>query len=101
MMQFGLVALSPPGEITVLARAAFGIVVLFVAIVPVVRGIWTSLRTRPDSDDRPDLDALWERYRRGEISWDEYLREEVEGVRGLLQTKKNPPGSSMSNDITS
>ncbi len=96
MMQFGLIALSPPGETTMLARAVFGIVVLFVGVVPVVRGIWSSLRAR--SGDSPDLDALWERYKRGEISWDEYLRGKIEGARGLAGTKSESLSNSTSDD---
>jgi hypothetical protein len=38
-----------------------------------------------------DLDVLWQRYKRGEISWDDYLRGEVEGVRGLVGTRAEPP----------
>ncbi len=81
-MQFGLIAPSPASEITTLARAAFGVVLLLCMVVPVARVIWSSLRTRPESGDPPNLDELWERYRRGEISWDEYLREEAGRRRG-------------------
>jgi uncharacterized membrane protein len=77
-MQFGLIALGPAGGIATLSRVAFGVVILFLA-VPVLRAMW-SLRTRRSlSEDSPDLDALWKRYTRGEISWDEYARAEVSG----------------------
>jgi len=85
-MQVGLTILSPAGGITVLARALFVIVLLCLA-VPAVAGVWVSLqrRTKRDSEsgEALDLDALPELYERGEISWDEFLRGEVEGVRGL------------------
>ena len=85
-MQVGLTILSPAGGITVLARALFVIVLLCLA-VPAVVGVWASLqrRTRRNSEsgETLDLDALRELYERGEISWDEFLRGEVEGVRGL------------------
>jgi hypothetical protein len=100
-MQFGLIALSPAGEITMLARAAFGVVLLLCVAVPVVRGIWSSLRARPESDDSLDLDELWARYRQGEISWDEYLRGKVEGARGLVGTKAESPGNSTPDDVAS
>jgi len=84
-MQVGLTILSPAGGITVLARALFVLVLLCLA-VPAV-GVWVSMhrRTRRDSEsgETLDLDALRELYKRGEISWDEFLRGEVEGVRGL------------------
>ncbi len=100
-MQFGLIAVSPAGEVTLLARAALGIVVLLVAIITVVRGIWSALQPRSTSDDSPDLDTLWERYRQGEISWDEYLRGEIEGKREPVRTKEGQPDSSLASDLTS
>jgi hypothetical protein len=81
-----------------LARAAFGIVLLLCLGLPVIRGIWSSLQTRPDSDDSLDLDELWKLYRRGEISWDEYLRGKVEGARGLVGTKAESLSNPTSND---
>jgi|SRR5215210_1092709 len=88
-MQFGLIALSPAGEITMLARAAFGVVLLLCVAVPVGRGIWSSLRAGPESDDSLDLDELWELYRQGEISWDEYLRGKIAVARGWSGRRRN------------
>jgi hypothetical protein len=96
-MHFGLIVLSLVGEIAMLARAAFGIMILCLAI-PVLRAMWSSLRTRPRSDDLPDLDALWTRYKRGEISWDEYLRGKIEGARGLAGTKAESLSNSTSDN---
>src|ERR671938_460553 len=92
-MQFGLIASSPASEITTLARAAFGVVLLLCMAVPVARAIWSSLRSGPESDDSPGLDELWERYKRGEISWDEYLREEAGRARGMIGSNENPSGN--------
>jgi uncharacterized membrane protein len=76
-MLSGLIALAPAGGMAMLARAVFGIVILCMA-VPIIHRMWSSSRTRrPESDDSPDLNALWERYKRGEISWDEYTQAEV------------------------
>jgi uncharacterized membrane protein len=76
-MLSGLIALAPAGGMAMLARAVFGIVILCMA-VPMIHRTWSSLRTRrPESGDSPDLNALWERYKRGEISWDEYIQAEV------------------------
>lgn len=100
-MQLGLVALSPAGEISMLARAAFGIVLLLCLGIPVIRGIWSSLRTGPESDDSIDLDELWALYKRGEISWDEYLRGKVEGARGLVGTKAQSSSDAASDDVAS
>jgi hypothetical protein len=97
-MHFGLIVLSLVGEIAMLARAAFGIMILCLAI-PVLRAMWSSLRTRPRSGDSPDLDALWKRYKRGEISWDEYLRCEVEGVRRAGLDRGGPSSNSASDDV--
>jgi len=100
-MQLGLVALNPAGEITMLARAAFGIVLLLCLGLPVIRGIWSSLRAGPGSDDSLDLDELWALYRRGEISWDEYLRGKVEGARGLAGTKAQSSSDRASDEVAS
>ena len=98
-MQFPLIALSPVTEIPLLARAAFGVVLLFCVAVPAVSGIWSSLRTRPEFEDSLDLDELWKLYRRGEISWDEYLRGKVEGARGIVGTKAESLSNSASDDV--
>ena len=86
-MQVGLIMWDPVGGIATLARTAFGVAILCTA-VPVVARRWSSLRrtTRRDveSGESVDLDALWGLYKRGEISWDEYLRGKVEGGRGLI-----------------
>jgi hypothetical protein len=100
-MQLGLVALSPAGEIMMLVRAAFGIVLLLCLGIPVISGIWSSLRTRPESDDSVDLDELWALYRQGEISWDEYLRGKVEGARGLVGTKAQSSSDAASDEVAS
>jgi hypothetical protein len=100
-MQLALVALNPAGEITMLARAAFGIVLLLCLGVPAISGIWSSLRTRTESDDSIDLDELWALYRRGEISWDEYLRGKVEGARGLVGTKAQSSSAAASDEAAS
>jgi|SRR5215203_3802829 len=99
-MHFGFVMLSPVGEGAMLARAALGIVIPCLAI-PVLHAMWSSLRTRSESADSPDLDALWKRYRRGEISWDEYLRCEVEGVQRSGLDKGGPSRNFGSDSITS
>lgn len=69
-MQFELVALGPAGGIAPLFRVAFGVVTLWVA-VPVLRGMWSLRKRRLRCGGSPDLDALWKRYTRGEISWDQ------------------------------
>ena len=69
MAGFGLVGLGP-GEIAALARVAFGGAVLYAAFA-VLRGMRASRRRNETADPRA-LDALWERYERGEISWEEY-----------------------------
>jgi hypothetical protein len=70
-----------------LARIALGLVILGMA-VPVVARRWSRLpRTigrDAESGESLNLDALWELYKRGEISWDEYLRGKIEGNRGLI-----------------
>jgi hypothetical protein len=100
-MQFAIIALSPASEIPLLARAAFGVVLLFCVAVPAVSGIRSSLRDRPDLEDSLDLDELWKLYRRGEISWDDYLRGKIEGARGLAGTKAEWLSSSSSDDASS
>lgn len=59
-----------PGEIAAVARVALGVVALYGAFL-VVRAIRAS-RKPNESADPQILDALWERYERGEISWEEY-----------------------------
>ena len=85
-MQFGLVMSSPAGVVTMFARALFALVLLCLT-VPAVAGVWVSMHRRTRKDSEPgeslDLDALWKLYKRGEISWDEYLRGKAEGMRGL------------------
>jgi len=66
-----MIASSPASEIMVLARTTFGIVLLMCVAVPAFRRMLSSLRTGPESNNSPDLADLWERYRQGEISWDE------------------------------
>ncbi len=99
-MEFGSIILSPAGGIATLARVAFGIVILCLA-VPVVYTMWSSLRTRSESGASPDLDALWKRYRRGEISWDEYLQRKVEGMQVARQDERGLLSNPGSNDVTS
>jgi hypothetical protein len=94
-MQSGLIALSPASEIALsLAQATFGIVLLLCIAVPAIRGMWSSLRIRPGYDHSPDLNELWKHSGRGEISWDEYLRDKIEGARGLAgrnkESSRNP-----------
>ena len=52
-----------------LARAVAGGGILFSALY-IVREIRN--RVSSNSEDSQTLDQLWERYERGEISWDEY-----------------------------
>jgi uncharacterized membrane protein len=56
-------------EITMLTRAVAGGGILFSALY-IVREIRN--RVSSNSEDSQTLDELWERYERGEISWDEY-----------------------------
>ncbi len=56
---------------------------------------------RPGPEDPVDLDALWERYKRGEISWNDYLRGEVEGARGLVGTRAEPLKAESSSKFAS
>ena len=96
-MEFGLIILSPVGGIAMLARVAFGIVMLCLA-VPSIYTMWSSLRTRSEPGETPNLDALWKHYKRGEISWDEYLRCKVEGTQVRKQDERGLFSSSGSND---
>jgi uncharacterized membrane protein len=97
-MELGMIALGPAGGIGMFARAAFGVAILCLAI-PIVCSMWRMRRTeRTEPDDLVDLDALWERYRKGEISWDEYLRGKIEGARGLAGTKADLPGNPTPHD---
>ncbi|MDP9488488.1 MAG: hypothetical protein M3Q49_22340 [Actinomycetota bacterium] len=68
-MGFGLIGFVP-SEIAELARLALGSAVLYGGF-SVLRAMRAS-RGRNESADPRTLDALWERYERGEISWDEY-----------------------------
>ena len=52
-----------------LARAVAGGGILFSALY-IVREIRN--RVSSNSEDSQTLDELWERYERGELSWDEY-----------------------------
>ena len=111
-MQVGLIMWAPAGGTAMLARTAFGVVILCMA-VPAVARRWSSLRrtTRRDAEsgESVDLDALWELYKRGEISWDEYLRGKVEGGRGLsgvegargLSRAKEEPSSNTTSPTVS
>ena len=59
-----------PNEILMLARMLGGGVVLYTAV-----SIARKVRSRNRASESPDskaLDELWERYERGEISWDKY-----------------------------
>lgn len=94
-MQFGLIVLNSTGGMAVLARAALIVAIVGCLAVPLVSRMW-SLRARSGPEEPVDLDTLWERYRRGEISWDDYLRGEVEGVRGLVGTRAKPPKAESS-----
>ena len=101
-MQFGLVVLSLTGGAAMLARAALIVVMVCCLAAPLVSRI-RSFRERPGPENPVDLEALWERYKRGEISWDEYLRGEIEGARGLVGTRAEMPtakpwGESTSDD---
>jgi len=99
-MQFGLIAVSLTGGAALLARAALIVVMVCCLAAPLVHRMWL-LRARPGSEDPVDLDALWQRYRRGEISWDDYLRGEVEGRRGVVGTMAEPLKESTSDDSPS
>ena len=88
-----MITLGPAGGIAMLARAAFGVAILCLAL-RVMSSMWSLRRTgKPGPEDRVDLDALWKLYKRGEISWDEYLRGQVEGARGLVGTQADPNGN--------
>jgi uncharacterized membrane protein len=58
-----------PNEVTMLVRIAFGGAIVYLAV-----SFWRRMRSRtgPEPEDSRTLDKLWERYERGEISWDEY-----------------------------
>ncbi|MDP9456277.1 MAG: hypothetical protein M3Q60_10940 [Actinomycetota bacterium] len=59
-----------PNEILMLARVVGGGGMLYLAI-----SIARKVRSRNKASESPDseaLDDLWERFERGEISWDEY-----------------------------
>jgi uncharacterized membrane protein len=99
-VQFGLVALSLTGGAAMLARAALIVVMVCCLAAPLVSRM-RSFRERPGPENPVDLDALWERYKRGEISWDEYLRGEIEGARGLVGTRAEPPEAESSSKFTS
>ncbi|MDX6379147.1 MAG: hypothetical protein QOI57_171 [Rubrobacteraceae bacterium] len=111
-MQVGLIMWGPASGITMLARIAFGLVILGMA-VPVVARRWSCLTktigTDAESGESLNLDALWELYKRGEISWDEYLRGKiegrrgligVEGARGLCRTKEKPSSNTTSSIVS-
>ncbi len=100
MVQFGLVVLNLTGGIAMLARVALVVVMLCFLAVPLVNRT-RDLFARPEPNDSVNLDELWQRYRRGEISWDEYLRGEVEGARGLVGTKAEVPGNDASDGFAS
>jgi uncharacterized membrane protein len=104
-VQFGLVMLSLTGGAAMLARAALIVVMVCCLAAPLVSRM-RPLRERPAPENPVNLDALWERYKRGEISWDEYLRGEIEGARGLVGTRAEMPtakpwGESTSDDSPS
>ena len=75
MEGFGL----DPSGIAALARVALLVVALYGAFL-VVRAIRASRKPNESADPRA-LDALWERYERGEISWEEYeeMSQKLEG----------------------
>jgi hypothetical protein len=89
-MQLGLIMASWTGGAALLVRAALVVALVCCLAAPLVSRM-CSLRARPGPEDPVDLDVLWQRYKRGEISWDDYLRGEVEGVRGLVGTRAEPP----------
>jgi uncharacterized membrane protein len=86
-VHFGLILGASASSIAMLARTALGLVILDV-LVPIVTRRRSSfprtIRRDPESNESLTLDALWELYKRGEISWDEYLRGKIEGRRGLI-----------------
>lgn len=91
MVQFGLIVLNSTGGIAMLARVALVVVILCFLATPLVNRA-RNLHAKPEPNGSVDLDELWQRYRRGDISWDEYLRGKVEGARGLVGTKAEAPG---------
>ena len=56
-------------EIAAIARVALGGAIVYMAVA-ILRAIRS--RTRSDSANSQALDELWERYTRGDISWEEY-----------------------------
>jgi uncharacterized membrane protein len=56
-------------EMAMLARVLAGGGILYSAIFTIRK---IRKRVRSESDNSQALDELWERYNRGEISWDEY-----------------------------
>ena len=99
-MQLGLIAFSLTGGAALLARAALIVVLVCCLAGPLIDRMW-SLRVRPVPEDPVDLDALWQRYKRGEISWEDYLRGEVEGARGLVGTRAEPSKAGSASKSTS
>ena len=99
-MQLGLITASWSGGAALFVRAALVVALVCCLAAPLVSRM-CSLRVRPGSEDSVDLDVLWQRYKRGEISWDDYLRGEVEGVRGLVGTRAEPPKAESFEESTS
>ena len=99
-MQLGLITASWTGGAALLARAALIVAIVCCLAAPLVSRI-CSLRARPGPEDPVDLDVLWQRYKRSEISWDDYLRGEVEGARGLVGTRAEPPKAESFEESTS
>jgi hypothetical protein len=99
-MQLGLITASWSGGAALLVRAALVVALVCCLAAPLVSRM-CSLRARPGPEDSVDLDVLWQRYKRGEISWDDYLRGEVEGVRGLVGTRAEPPKAESFEESTS
>ena len=104
-MQLGLITANWTGGAALLVRAALVVALVCCLAAPLVSRM-CSLRARPGPEDPVDLDVLWQRYKRGEISWDDYLRGEIEGARGLVGTraempKAKPWGESTSDDTLS
>lgn len=83
MTGFGLIGLGP-GEVAAPARVAFGGAVLYGAF-SVWRGM-RAFRERNESADPRAPENLWERYGRGESSWEEY-----EAMSRDLEQRSPPP----------
>src|SRR5215217_7582248 len=79
-MQLGLITASWTGGAALLVRAALVVALVCCLAAPLVSRM-CSLRARPGLEDPVDLDVLWQRYKRGE----------VEGIRGLVGTRAEPP----------